>query len=67
MEGIDEHEGYLREATEYWEPLDVVPMRHNRLVLYPSTLFHMPDYDEAAFGDDLTERRLTQNLYLVRE
>jgi hypothetical protein len=62
----DPAEGYLTESTPYWELVDRVAMKQNRLVVYPSRLFHLPDYQEELFGSSLAARRLTMNLYFDR-
>ena len=45
------------QTEEAWELEEIVAMRFNRAVFYPTSLFH-GRYPEAAFGDDLQTGRL---------
>ena len=57
--------GYVRGSTQGWEEIGRVESRFNRLVVYPSNVFHsgiLPaDYD---FDPDPRRGRLTTNIFL---
>ncbi len=54
----------IRGSTPQWELLLEVPMKFNRLVLYPGCLFHAGHAEEGWFGEELATRRLTQNIFI---
>ncbi len=48
-----------------WEIIKEMEMVYNRLVMYPGQLFHA--ITPVFFGDDITNSRLTQNVFIYRQ
>ena len=55
---------YPTDSNEDWEMTRKVEMKFNRLVCYPGFLIHAGYYRYEWFGDDITEQRLTQNVFI---
>ena len=51
--------------ADQWEVLSEIDMAYNRLVMYPGQLFHA--LTPIFFGDDISNARLTQNVFIFRE
>lgn len=54
-----------KDTNEIWELITSVAMKFNRLILFPSYVYHNPLYGLADFdGADAANKRLTQNFYI---
>jgi len=56
---------FVTETSAQWELVASVPMRCNRLVLYPSALFHSALVTDEMFGELRSTRRLTQVMFFT--
>ena len=55
---------YDLQDESQWEIAEQVEMAHNRLVMYPGQMFHA--LTPIFFGDDISNARLTQNIFIMR-
>lgn len=53
----------LSTSNEHWELRQVVPMKYNRLILYPAFAIHKAIYQEDDFDGPEENRRLTENFF----
>lgn len=60
----EHRELYNIQDESQWEIAEEVEMAHNRLVMYPGQMFHA--LTPVFFGDDITNGRLTQNIFIMR-
>ena len=60
----EHRELYNLQDESQWEIAEEVEMAHNRLVMYPGQMFHA--LTPVFFGDDITNGRLTQNIFIMR-
>lgn len=54
---------HLHDSNEHWELRQLVPMKYNRLILYPAFVLHKAIYEEGDFDGPPEQRRLTENLF----
>lgn len=54
---------HLSASNEHWDLRQVVPMKYNRLILYPAFAIHKAIYEEADFDGPVQNRRLTENFF----
>jgi len=54
---------HLISSNDTWELTHLVPMKFNRLILYPAFIMHKAIYPEDGFDGTNQQRRLTQNFF----
>jgi len=54
---------HLSTSNDDWELTQLVPMKYNRLILYPAFVLHKAIYAEDDFDGPIEQRRLTQNFF----
>lgn len=58
-----EENSYINDGNEYWELLELMEMKHNRLVIFDGRMFHSQYIPGNRFSD---QHRVNQILYLRR-
>lgn len=56
-------DNFITDSAGGWEMTQTVPMKYNRLALYPSFVLHSACYRREWFGEELASCRLTQNFF----